>query len=265
MQFDMKGRAALITGSTRGIGAAIAEAYCEAGADVVIHGRSSDSLHDDLLERCRRRGVRAEFVAVDLAGPVPQVVESLFTKAVELCPHIDILINNAGGHQGEGDFLHVQHEVFERSLRLHATVPFFLTQRFARHWIAQGIHGHMLAIGSINGVMAESQSSAYDTSKGAQAMMVRTLAVELARHNIRVNGIAPGLVVTDRTQWVVHQPDRGDWVRLHTPNSLVPDAHACVGAAVFLVSPAAYHIHGQMLMIDGGMSIWQMPDMPSPS
>jgi NAD(P)-dependent dehydrogenase (short-subunit alcohol dehydrogenase family) len=104
--------------------------------------------------------------------------------------------------------------------------------------------------------------AAYDTSKGAIEAMVRTLCVSLAPRGIRVNGIAPGLVRTPLTASALDQPGVTEWMRLHTPNGQVPGAEVCGSAAAFLVSDQAWHIHGQMLLIDGGMSSWQQPDPP---
>jgi NAD(P)-dependent dehydrogenase (short-subunit alcohol dehydrogenase family) len=91
-------------------------------------------------------------------------------------------------------------------------------------------------------------------------MMVRTLAVALAPHGIRVNGMAPGLVCTPQTSWLDARPEDRDWIAYHTPNGDVPDAAVCGSAGVYLVSDAAAHVHGQMLFVDGGMSAWQQPD-----
>lgn len=258
---EMTGRGALITGSTRGMGAAIAEAFAQRGCDIVIHGHEPAS--PELLQRCRSHGVKVTALVADFTGPTEPVVDALVRQALDFCPYLDILINNAGGHQGEGDFLNVPLTLLERTLKLHVVVPYALTQRLARHWVQRGTAGCVLMMGSVNGQLAEPSSSCYDTSKAAQAMLVRTLAVELAPRNIRVNGMAPGLVLTDRTQWAVKHPERGAWVRLNTPNGQIPGPECCVGAAVFLVSPAAQHVHGQMLMIDGGISAWQFPNPPA--
>ena len=103
----------------------------------------------------------------------------------------------------------------------------------------------------------------YRISKVGLKSLVQTCAVELAPHGIRVNSIAPGLVVTPLTARVLeHDPAALDWMRLHTPNGQVPGPEACGSAAVFLLSDEAEHIHGQTLLIDGGMSVWQQPDMP---
>ena len=114
--------------------------------------------------------------------------------------------------------------------------------------------GRVLFIGSINGRLAEQVSTAYDTSKGALDMMVKTLAVALAPLNIRVNGLAPGLVRTPATSWLDQQPEKAAWIAHHTPNGQIPDAAVCGPGAVYLVSDAAEHVQGHTLLIDGGMS-----------
>jgi len=91
-------------------------------------------------------------------------------------------------------------------------------------------------------------------------MMVKTLAVTLAPLNIRVNGLAPGLVRTPQTSWLDRQPEKAAWLVHHTPNGKIPEASACGPGAVYLVSDAADHVHGHMLTIDGGMSAWQQPE-----
>ena len=117
--------------------------------------------------------------------------------------------------------------------------------------------------GSINGVLAEPDHTAYDASKGAVEMLVKSLCVSLAPHGIRVNGLAPGLVETPLTAPALADPAARRWMELHTPNGQVPGAAACGGAAVFLVSDEAEHVQGHMLRIDGGMSAWQQPDPPA--
>ncbi len=257
--FDLKGHAALVTGSTKGIGRAIAEAFASAGSDVVLHGRSRSAEAEAALASCRGRGVSAEFVAGDLSEPVDAAVERLFADAIAAMPGLDIVVNNAGRFF-DVRFEEMTIERFEKTMRLNVAAGYFLTQRFARHWISKGAAGRVLFVGSINGRLAEPDSTAYDISKGAVEIMVRTLAVALAPRGIRVNGVAPGLVRTPQTAWLDTDPKRADWLARHTPNGMIPDADACGGAAVFLVSDAAMHVHGHMLAVDGGMSAWQQPD-----
>ena len=259
---DLNGHAALVTGSTQGVGQAIALSLAKAGADVIVHGLQANEEANATVERCRNYGVRAWLVCADLAGPTESCVETLTKKAWDATSEIDILVNNAGGYF-DRPFLEMDHDTFERTMRLNVFAYYFLAQQFARHWVRDRISGRILMTGSINGRLAEPVHSSYDTSKGAVEMMVKTLSVELAPHGIRVNGIAPGLFYTPLTAEALDDPRIMRWMQLHTPDGQVPGPEVCGEAAAYLVSDAAKHIHGHMLMVDGGMSIWQQPDVPS--
>ncbi len=261
---DLNGHAALVTGSSKGVGRSIAEAYAQAGADVVVHGRAMSSEAQQVLDRCTAAGVKASFVAADLSGPTEQVVDRLFQAALKAQPNLDILVNNAG-QNFDTSFEMMTHERFEKTMRLNVFSAYFLTQAFARRWIDQSVRGRVLFIGSINGRLAEPGCTAYDISKGAIEMMVRTLCVSLAPHNIRVNGLAPGLVRTAQTEFLDEMPTLTEWMLQHTPNAQIPHSDVCGPGAVYLVSDAAEHVHGHMLMIDGGMGIWQQPPPPDGS
>jgi NAD(P)-dependent dehydrogenase (short-subunit alcohol dehydrogenase family) len=261
MTIDLRGHKALVTGATQGVGQAMAEALAQAGADVLIHGLNADEMARDAVAACRNAGVTAELVAADLSGPTATCVPQLFNQAVAIMPDIDILLNNAGTFI-DTPFLDMTLERYEYTMRLNVAAGYFLTQSFARRWIDRGVAGRVLFTGSINGILAEPDHTAYDTSKGAVATMVKTLCVSLAPHNIRVNGLAPGLVRTPLTKAIEEDPALHRWMKLHTPNGQVPGPEVCGEAAAFLVSDAARHIHGQMLLVDGGMSIWQQPDPP---
>lgn len=261
MSIDLKGHTAFITGSTQGVGQAMAEALAQAGADVLLHGLNADEMARDAVEACRSSGITAELAIGDLSGPTETCVPQLFNQAIALMPEIDILINNAGTFI-DTPFLEMNLDRFEYTMRLNVGAGYFLTQAFARRWIKQGVAGRVLFTGSINGMLAEPDHTAYDTSKGAVATMVKSLCVALAPHNIRVNGLAPGLVRTPLTKVLDEDPALDRWMKLHTPNGEVPGPDVCGEAAAFLVSDAARHIHGQMLLVDGGMSIWQQPDPP---
>jgi glucose 1-dehydrogenase len=258
---DLKGHAALVTGSTKGVGRSIVEAIAAAGANVVVHGRSRDANAEEVLANCVRRGMRAEFITGDLMGDTIPAVDRLFAEATAALPGIDILVNNAGTYIDK-PFLEMDADTYDRTMRLNVAAPYFLTQRFARHWIANGIAGRVLMIGSINGRLAEPTHSCYDTSKGAIDAMVRSLCVSLAPHGIRVNGLAPGLVRTPLTSIIDRDERFRRWMELHTPSGQVPHSDVCGSGAVYLCSDDAWHVHGQMLLVDGGMSAWQQPDMP---
>lgn len=258
---DLKGHAALITGSTKGVGRSIAEAFARAGASVVLHGRGAGVPPAVNLLTAGETPATQAYITSDLSGPTMAAVEETFTKAIAANPAIDILVNNAGTYN-DVPFLDMDYERFERTMRLNVFSAFFLTQRFARHWAPKKIAGRVLMIGSINGRLAEPTHSAYDTSKGAVEMMVKTLCVELAPLGIRVNGLAPGLVRTPLTSVIDRDERFCRWMEWHTPNHQVPGSDVCGSGAVYLCSDDAWHVHGQMLLVDGGMSAWQQPDMP---
>jgi NAD(P)-dependent dehydrogenase (short-subunit alcohol dehydrogenase family) len=257
----LQGHSALITGSTKGVGRSIAEAFAAAGANVVIHGRRRDAAAEEVLKNCSSRGVKAQFVAADLMDETIPIVDRLFADAIKVMPCIDILVNNAGTYIDK-PFLEMDWETYERTMRLNVASVYFLTQRFARHWIAKKTAGRVLMIGSINGRLAEPTHSCYDSSKGAIDAMVRSLCVSLAPHNIRVNGLAPGLVRTPLTSIIDRDERFRRWMELHTPSGQVPHSDVCGSGAVYLCSDDAWHVHGQMLLVDGGMSAWQQPDVP---
>lgn len=256
----LQGHAALVTGSTKGVGRSIAEAFARAGANLVVHGRDPVEAQA-LIERCQAFGVQAHFITGDLAGETQSAVDAVFAAALEKLPSIDILVNNAGTFI-DRPFLEMDAATYDHTMRLNVAAPYFLTQRFARHWVQNGTRGRVLMIGSINGRLAEPMHTAYDSSKGAIDAMVRSLCVSLAPLGIRVNGLAPGLVRTPLTSVIDRDPRFASWMELHTPSGQVPSSEVCGGGAVYLVSDYAEHVHGQMLLVDGGMSAWQQPDMP---
>jgi NAD(P)-dependent dehydrogenase (short-subunit alcohol dehydrogenase family) len=258
---QLKGHQALITGSTKGVGRSIAEALAAAGADVVLHGRQRNADAEEALARCRAHGVRAEFITGNLAGPTIPAVDDLLAQATAVMPGIDILVNNAGTYVDK-PFLEMDWETYEHTMRLNVAAVYFLTQRFARRWVENKVNGRVLMIGSINGRLAEPTHTCYDASKGAVEMMVRSMCVSLAPLGIRVNGLAPGLVRTPLTSVIDTDERFRRWMELHTPSGQVPSSDVCGSGAVYLVSDEAWHVHGQMLLIDGGMSAWQQPDMP---
>jgi NAD(P)-dependent dehydrogenase (short-subunit alcohol dehydrogenase family) len=260
--FSLAGHSAFVTGSTQGVGAAIAIALARAGANVCIHGLAHDAHADQTLATCRGLRVQAELITSDLTDPADDMADRLFDRIAQAMPGIDLLVNNAGTFI-DVPFLEMSRQRYHKTMRLNVDAPFFLTQAFARSWVAAGVAGRVLMTGSINGFLSEPDHVAYDASKGAIAAMVRSLCVALAPLNIRVNSMAPGLVRTPLTGAVLDsQPDIKRWMQMHTPNGSVPEADVCGDTAVFLLSDAAAHIHGQTVLVDGGMSVWQQPDLP---
>jgi NAD(P)-dependent dehydrogenase (short-subunit alcohol dehydrogenase family) len=262
--FRIDGRVALITGGTQGVGAAIAKSFARAGADVLIHGLRSDAAAQQTINACTAFGTQSEGLFLDLLAPSisnspSSAANELFRMAIDANPRIDLLVNNAGTYL-DRRFVDLDDDTYYRTMQLNVATGLFLTRAFASYWIEHGTAGRVLFTGSINGLLAEPQHAVYDTSKGAVAAMVRSLCVELAPHGIRVNSVAPGLVLTPLTRQVGEDPKLLHWMQRHTPCGRVPDAEVCGPPAVFLMSDAAEHIHGQTLYVDGGMSTWQQPD-----
>lgn len=271
--FSLRGHSALITGSTQGVGAAIAHSVARAGANVCLHGLVDDDTAKQTLAACRNCGVRAELITADLTGQdladdasagdaVVQAIAALAEQAFRQFPDLDLLVNNAGTYIDQ-PFLEMTPQRYRLTMSLNVDAPFFLTQAVARKWTDDDTAGRVLMTGSINGLLAEPVHVAYDASKGAVAAMVRSLCVSLAPRGIRVNSMAPGLVRSPLTGAVLDaDADLRRWMQLHTPNGRVPEAQVCGDTAVFLLSDAAEHVHGQTLLVDGGMSAWQQPDLP---
>lgn len=257
----LSGRCALVTGSTQGIGLQIAESLGRSGARLVLHGLLPGDAADQAAQRCSGTGLRPGQVFGDLATPMPDGPLAVAEAAVQCDPAIDTLVCNAGTYMDQ-PFLDMTFDTFDRTMRLNVYSQFVLTQFFARRWVQRGVRGRILLIGSINGRLSEPVHVAYDTSKGAVDALVRSLCVTLAPRGIRVNGMAPGLFRTPLTEPALQDDRVRRWMELHTPNGRVPGPEVCGDVAVFLLSDAAEHIHGQMLLVDGGMSVWQQPDPP---
>lgn len=258
---QLAGKTALVTGGTQGVGAEIAVAVAREGADVVMVGLDHDEAAQSTLERCLEHGANARVLTCDMARSPEEYLESLMNQVDSVMPGIDLLVNNAGTFVDQ-PFLEMDLDRYMKTIHLNVSAGYFLTQAFARRWVRNKVHGRVVFTGSINGLLAEPDHSAYDTSKGAVAAMVRSLCVALAPHGIRVNSMAPGLVTTPLTQAAIEQPGVRHWMESHTPNGMVPAADTCTGAVVFLLSDGAEHIHGQTIYVDGGMSIWQQPNPP---
>jgi len=258
---QLEGRKALITGGTRGIGAEIAKAIAEAGADVLLVGLQDDLVAKQTVQTCREHGVQAELLACDLSTDPEHYLDALLADVWRLMPDIDLLVNNAGTYL-DVPFLEMDFQRYIKTMHLNVTSGYFLTQAISQQWVKEGVAGRVVFTGSINGLLSENDHTAYDASKGAIAALVRSLCVSLAPHNIRVNSMAPGLVRTPLTRAAIESGSMRRWMELHTPNGKVPEAVVCAGTVVFLLSDAAEHIHGQTIYVDGGLSAWQQPDPP---
>ena len=242
--FSLEGRAALVTGSSQGIGAAIADGLEDCGAAVVRHGLQVEPAW-------------VSYVPCDLS--VPSAPAQLIEQAFALQPTLDTLICNAGSFF-DTPFLEMTAAEWDKTISLNLRATFFLVQAFARKRVALGGGGSIVIVSSTNGFQAEADSVAYDTSKGGLVMMTKSLAVSLAPHGIRVNGIAPGLIRTPLTQtWL--DPRAHDLLKHYESKILlgkVGQPSDCAGAVAFLCSAAASYITGEIIVIDGGLTTTQI-------
>ncbi len=246
--FSLSGHAALVTGSSQGIGLAIAHGLHEAGARMVCHG---------LQERPLTLPEDVSYIPCDLCAPSEP--DALVARAFAAEPGLDTLVCNAGSFF-DVPFLEMDEARWDQTLNLNLRAMFFTAQAFARRLVREKRGGSIVIMSSTNGFQAESDSVAYDTSKGGLVMMTRSLAVSLAPHGIRVNGIAPGLIKTPLT--AVWMESRADDLLKHYEKKIllgrVGKAEDCAGAVVFLCSPAASYITGEIIVIDGGLTVSQM-------
>lgn len=248
---SLHGRSALVTGSSQGIGFAVAQAFREAGARVIFHG---------LQARPETIPGEAGYVQADLARAEAPV--NLIESAFKLEPDLDTLICNAGSFF-DTPFLDMSRELWERTMQLNVTATCFIVQEFAKRLVAAKRQGSICITTSTNGFQAEADSTAYDTSKGALVMLIRSLAVSLADRGIRVNGIAPGLIRTPLTS--VWMESRSNDLLEHYKRKVllgrIGTPEDCAGAVVFLSSPAAAYITGEIITIDGGLTVQQIGKM----
>jgi 2-dehydro-3-deoxy-D-gluconate 5-dehydrogenase len=250
--FRLDGKVALITGASRGLGRAMALGLAGAGADVALAGRDQTTLEPVAREIERDLGRQALPVPVDVADPeaVPNAVEAVVTRF----DRIDILVNNAGMNIRNTTLDYTPDE-WDAVLDTNLKGTFFLTQQVGRHMIAAGA-GKILNISSMTAFLGVPTVPAYTASKAALQQLTRLLAVEWAEHNIQVNALAPGWISTDLTAALRTRPDlepRYRWILSRTPAGRFGEPHELVGAAVFLCSPAADFITGQILAVDGGI------------
>ena len=246
--YDLKGKVAIITGSTRGIGNAIARTMASYGAAVVITGRKQEQC-DAVAEEIKAAGGQALGVATDVTSAAAR--ENLIAKTVEAFGHLDILVNNAGLIRRE-DALAFSEKDWDDVMNLNIKSVFFMSQAAAKHFIAQGSGGKIINIASMLSFQGGIRVPSYTASKSAVMGVTRLLANEWAKHNINVNAIAPGYMATNNTQQLRADEQRSSEILDRIPAGRWGLPADLMGPVVFLASSASDYINGYTVAVDGG-------------
>ena len=241
MSFDLSGRSALVTGSTRGLGLAFARALAEAGARVAVNGRSASAARE--VAATIDGAVAAAFDVTD---------EAAVAAAVAALGPLDVLVNNAGIGVRK-PMLDMPLEEWERIVDTNLTSAFVVSRAVAPAMIARG-SGKIVNVCSVTSELARETVAAYAAAKGGLKMLTRAMCSEWARHGIQANAIAPGYFETDLTEALRADAAFDAWLRDRVPAGRwgVPDDLA--GAIVFLASSASDYVNGQILYVDGGLT-----------
>lgn len=249
----LKGKVALVTGGTRGIGEAIATAFAAEGAKVIVASRKADNVAAAVARIREETGGDVHGVPLhvgDVAG-IPDVVAKLVAE------HglIDVLVNNAASNPHFGPMLTIDWPAWNKTFEVNVAGPFALTRAVAQGLLDAGKPGSIVNVSSIMGIAGAPWQGVYGMTKAALISMTRTLAVELGGAGIRVNVIAPGLVETRFASALTESPEILASFVQRTASGRIGQPSDIAGAAVFLASDESAYVAGHTLTVDGGWSI----------
>jgi 2-deoxy-D-gluconate 3-dehydrogenase len=245
--FQLNGKNALVTGSHRGLGAAIAVALAKAGANVGCHGR--DPNPGAACDEIRAAGRKTFYFAADLSNS--NSCSALIEKTISEFGSIDILVNNAGAIR-RAPAAEYPMEFWNELIAVNLTAVFQLSQLAARQMLERSTGGKILNIASLLSFQGGILVPAYAAAKGGVAQLTKSLANEWASKRINVNAIAPGYMATDNTTALRNDPVRSRQILDRIPAGRWGEPNDIAGAAIFLCSPASDYVHGHVLAVDGG-------------
>lgn len=248
--FDLSGKIALITGSSQGIGLALARGLAEHGATVVLNGRDEGKLAAALAQ-LKQDGFDAHSVAFDATDPA-SVAAGVDKVEAEIGP-IEILINNAG-MQHRSPLEDFPADKWQQLLTTNISSVFYVGQAVARHMIARG-HGKIINIASVQSELARPGIAPYTATKGAVKNLTKGMSTDWAKHGLQVNAVAPGYFKTPLNQALVDNPEFSAWLEKRTPAARWGNVDELVGAAVFLSGKGSSFVNGHTLYVDGGITI----------
>ncbi len=249
--FNLKGKTALITGSSQGIGKEIALALAEAGADIIVHYRAEKDLADLAVSEIKRFNVNSVSVHADLSDI--QSPDRIFEESRTFSKSVDILILNASV-QIRKKWQDITPEEFHLQINVNLRSSLMLIQKFIPLMKQQG-WGRILTIGSVQQKRPHPDMLVYSASKAALANMVKSLAVQLAPEGININNLAPGVIGTGRNRDVLNDLVYLEKAKSKIPLGYIGDAGDCAGLALLLCTDAGKYITGEDIYVDGGMNI----------
>ena len=246
--FDLTGRTALITGSSRGLGKAMAQGLAEAGAVVILNGRNAETVAAAAKE-LRDAGHTVHEAIFDVTGEA--AVVAAFEKFDAEGLEIDIVINNAG-IQHRQPMLELALADWQRVIDTNLTSAFLIGREAARRMVPRG-RGKIINIGSLTSALARATVIPYTVAKGGIKLLTQGMAAEWVASGIQANAIGPGYMLTDMNEALVANKDFDNWVKSRTPAGRWGQPEELVGTAVFLASSASDYVNGQIIYVDGGM------------
>jgi len=248
-QFDLSGRLALVTGSSAGIGLALAQGLAGAGAAVVLNGRRADRL-EAAAAQLRAQGATVHALPFDVGDA--QAVAAAVARIEAEIGAIDILVNNAG-MQRRAPLQDFAQDDWRELMRTNLDSVFIVGQAVARHMIPRG-RGKIVNICSVQSELGRPGIAPYTASKGAVKMLTKGMAIDWGPHGLQVNGLGPGYFKTELNQALVDNPEFSAWLVGRTPSRRWGEVDELVGAAVFLASDASRFVNGHILYVDGGVT-----------
>src|SRR5579871_5454506 len=248
-QFSLAGKTALVTGSSGGLGFAIARGLGKAGAKLVLNGRDEAKLAAAAAS-LEHEGLTVAASAFDVADE--KAVVAAFDRFDAEGAAIDILVNNAGVTIRK-PMTELPTEDWRRVIETNLTAAFVVGREAARRMIARGSGGKVVNIASLASEVARATIAPYNSAKGGLKMLTRSMAAEWAAHNIQANGIGPGYFETEMTAPLRADAKFDGWVRGRTPSGRWGKPDELIGVAVFLASAASDYVNGQMIYVDGGL------------
>ena len=247
----LTGKTALVTGSSQGIGRAIAVRFAQEGADVVINYNRTPGGAEEVLREVEATGRRGLIVQADISNTAE--VRKLVATVVEHFGQLDILVNNAG-IETHAPFWEVTEEDYDRVLNVNLKGVFFATQAVVRHLMQTRRSGKIINISSVHEELPFPNFAAYCASKGGLKMLTRNLSVELGPLGITINSIAPGAIETPINTKLLNDPQKLSALLSQIPLSRLGKPHDVAGLAVFLASPDADYVTGSTYFVDGGLT-----------